>query len=1291
VRALTMTALGAALAAAFTLAPTALASDDALVLTRGDVPGWKSAGAGAAQARAALGRRVPALSRARTQGAAYRSGTRRLSAGAFVLASAKRAASALRAAGHGGRRVRGIGDGAVIRALVTKRATDVVIVARAGPAIGAVRVRVKSRWAAARAAATAYAQALVGRLRRNANATAWERTLRAIHADGSITPATALRAFAIAYGPLPGVKRPAGANLGVPQSATLAMQLVARVWSKLTPGQQAAIDQKLGAPHGPDAAAAERRGARAAAQALTPDPAFQAKADGYASFYRSKIPGVPALTIRAFKASEDITTGSGGKAWADALPVNAAGEWGSGAPAYCRVRVPPYGQAQVGKPFFELIMAHEVFHCVQFALMTNWRQRSAWIIEGMADWAATNAYLTSQSVGAGPFRLYLSTPGASLLARSYDGSGFWGHADETFGAGSLWAKVPAILGAPDDATSFALAGGTADQFISTWASAQLRYDGAGAPWRQQDPYLVPTSIIPPQLSPVTSSTSLASPGYTVANSLVVGDPASPLVNVLGLRGKLRAGTSSVDFGTIENDWFCLGSKCTCPKGTSGNVPANHKVPNGLLTLALTGGAGDGGGRVTYHSLDEFCQPKKKQTPGRPNSGGGPAGPAETNGDPHLTSLDGLHFDFQAAGEFLLTRSKSGDLEVQARQQTWHGSTTVTVNTQIGMRAGTHRVTVSPGTGGDDPLPVVRVDGTPNDLPVNTTMALGDARLARKWSGAVSLTWPDGSSVEVRGVGPWGVAASIELAAARRRQVSGLLGTFDGNPSNDLATRSGKVISYTAVASDGWSGLGRFDVKQEFTRAFTDALYDTVGDSWRISQKESILDYGPGQSTNTFTDRSIPRRAVDPTDFSRAARARAEQICRAHGVTQPGPLADCITDLLVTGNPAFADDAAAAQEAANVSWTKLAAGADRRALLSLLETPDGSLHLAWNDRPQNGSAQMLSVALDPLGFEGPAQTIDAIDGDPWLLSAPDGSVRAVAEQIPSDRPSGIYHYARAADGSWSRLGPVTTVGYSYASRPDALFSAGGALLTVSPMAGNSRVFAGAADGNPGIDPNPAEPDCYTTSPALARDGASGAVWLAWVQWDCPDIGVYVQQLDPATGTPVGAPVKAPGSSWTRPDGSARYPDLTLSERLAFTGRPGQAGVFLAYPTDDGANVRLWRVGDPGAATIPKRKDAIGLAYVSAEPSGGRLWIGWEEDKRLWVQRTSAAGTPEGSPRPIDPPRGSNAPLLAYHTWDIAARAGALDVIYGFRRDGDTPGGLWHATVVPGPGGALTAGR
>ena len=679
---------------------------------------------------------------------------------------------------------------------------------------------------------------------------------------------------------------------------------------------------------------------------------------------------------------------------------------------------------------------------------------------------------------------------------------------------------------------------------------------------------------------------------------------------------------------------------------------------------------EGTGSVQYRDPKDFCSKKKP-----------PKGPAESNGDPHLTSLDGLHYDFQAAGEYVLVRSRSGDLEIQARQEPYEDSTRVTVNTQIAMKVGGRRVTVVPGSTKDSP-PVVRIDGAPNPVLPGAPVSVGGGSVARDANeiGDVDIAWPDGSHVVVRPVGRWGVAARIDLAEERANQVNGLLGDFDGNPRNDLASRAGKRISYTATATSNWGYVERYRIPEEFSKRFFADLYDRVGDSWRITQAASLLDYGPGQTTKTFTKRGIPARPLDPDELSAARRAEAERVCRAAGVTEPGPLADCITDVAATGNAAFAQDAAVAQEAAKAAWTKLRVGADRRTSLSLLPGSDGGLQLAFEDQLPGPSYRMVSVGLDAAGREGPAETIDTIDGDAALLRGPDGSIQAASAQIPFDgRPSGIYRYARGPGGAWTRdATPVTTFGSSYADRPNGLF-AGGTLFTASPMAGVGRIFRGTGNPNPGVQLSPPAA-CYATNPTLAIDGATGAVWIAWAQTFCPQTGVFAQQVDPATGVLVGTPLKAPGSTW-RIDGRDGAADISLNERLAFTGRPGQAGIFLAFAADDGARVRVWRVGAAGTTAIAKRKLEARDAMLAAEPRSGRLWLAWTESNRLWIQRIGANGAPLGSPRPLDPPRDARTPILAIHTWDVVARDDGVDVVYGYRRDGDTPGGLWHARLAP----------
>jgi FtsP/CotA-like multicopper oxidase with cupredoxin domain len=97
-----------------------------------------------------------------------------------------------------------------------------------------------------------------------------------------------------------------------------------------------------------------------------------------------------------------------------------------------------------------------------------------------------------------------------------------------------------------------------------------------------------------------------------------------------------------------------------------------------------------------------------------------------NGDPHVHTVDGKRYDFQAVGEFTLLRDRDG-MEVQARHwpvqtatpitDSYSGLTScVSVNTAVAARVGSHRIAYQPGREGR--LLQFYLDGEPAPLPVD---------------------------------------------------------------------------------------------------------------------------------------------------------------------------------------------------------------------------------------------------------------------------------------------------------------------------------------------------------------------------------------------------------------------------------------------------------------------------------------------------------------------------------------------------------------------------------------------
>ncbi|MEW1590067.1 VWD domain-containing protein [Micromonospora vinacea] len=259
--------------------------------------------------------------------------------------------------------------------------------------------------------------------------------------------------------------------------------------------------------------------------------------------------------------------------------------------------------------------------------------------------------------------------------------------------------------------------------------------------------------------------------------------------------------------------------------------------------------------------------------------------ANSNGDPHLLTYDGLRYDFQAAGEFVLTRSTADDFEVQVRQTMFPASSVVAVNSAVAVRVAGDRVGVYATPDG----PTVRVNGAaPVSAPEGVKLPRGGT--VTTWGdGTVTVQWPDGARLTAQPIGVWGLSVSVSTPTARAGTLEGLLGDHDGDPGDDLRARNGKRVAQPPPF---------------------EALYPGFADSWRVEAHLSLFDYEPGQNTGTFTDRRFPERLLTVGELPN--RATAELVCRRAGVTDPQILADCVLDVGLTGQVAFAEDAARSQ-------------------------------------------------------------------------------------------------------------------------------------------------------------------------------------------------------------------------------------------------------------------------------------------------------------------------------------------------------------------------------------------
>lgn len=310
-------------------------------------------------------------------------------------------------------------------------------------------------------------------------------------------------------------------------------------------------------------------------------------------------------------------------------------------------------------------------------------------------------------------------------------------------------------------------------------------------------------------------------------------------------------------------------------------PNCDSPPSGGIPIGI-GGFGSGGNRPG--------------SGGPPGGGGGPTptpSPTPTPlpecedcsdgftiGDPHFKTLDGLYYAFHGQGEFWLIKSDDDEIQVQTRQIPVRPGANVTLNAAVAIKMGSQRV----GFYG----PQIRVDGSPISINTGSRFVFDNGGVLLRESGSrYRLVWPTGEFIRINifnepSFASQSVDLEVFISSARLGRVSGLLGNFDRNRANDIATRAGQVLEPPVALAD---------------------LYNLFGESWRITQSESLLDYEPGQSTSTFT--GTPTEFVTSETLDPAARQAAETFCLDQGITEAALLEACIVDVAI-GGEAFAE-------------------------------------------------------------------------------------------------------------------------------------------------------------------------------------------------------------------------------------------------------------------------------------------------------------------------------------------------------------------------------------------------
>ncbi|MFZ0130059.1 MAG: RHS repeat-associated core domain-containing protein [Candidatus Dormiibacterota bacterium] len=323
------------------------------------------------------------------------------------------------------------------------------------------------------------------------------------------------------------------------------------------------------------------------------------------------------------------------------------------------------------------------------------------------------------------------------------------------------------------------------------------------------------------------------------------------------------------------------------------------------------------------------------------------------GDTHLLTGDATHIDFQAAGEFEAVESPDRNLDVQVRQQPWPGETTIAVTTSVAANVDGDHV----GVYTREPSFLIINGAALHATDISEKLPHGGS--LQRHGGVIILTWLNNSQLTITDVAGT-LSYSLHPAATASPGLTGLLGS--AGVANAVKGRDGSVLQLSDPA-------------------FGTKLYTQFGDSWRITQAESLFDYQPGESTRTFTDLSIPTANATAASLPASVAASAKTVCGALGVETEPLLDDCILDVGATGDPALAA-ASAAVAASGIVGTSPAPTTNAGELV-LGQPVSGTLRSTSQRNDYTFAASAGDVVF--LKARG-----TCVDGLYWGLFRPDGT-------------------------------------------------------------------------------------------------------------------------------------------------------------------------------------------------------------------------------------------------------------------------------------------------------------
>jgi hypothetical protein len=440
--------------------------------------------------------------------------------------------------------------------------------------------------------------------------------------------------------------------------------------------------------------------------------------------------------------------------------------------------------------------------------------------------------------------------------------------------------------------------GCSGNCIPTWQHSLSGASGASSQYRNDPDVAMPALNLFVQLAAGPRSfcgTSASAPLWAGFMALVnqqrcINNPANcsrgagfidPLIYDIG--------RNPITYASSFHDVIGNSSDASCPTGgQSLNAVAGYDLATGwgspmcglVAQLACTfcsgatasPGTAPSANCVSFQSDASNCGSCGHICTGNLVCSGGQCVPPGSLGDTHITTLDGLYYDFQASGDFLLITTNPSFI-VQTRQVSGAPSwPDASVNHAVAMKMGSNRIALFL-----DPARLV-VEGRTVELGDAGSLALQSGVTISRDANIYTVRSLAGETVRVTVYDSW-MNVAVGLGYAPRGSARGLLGDGNGQSGDDILTLDGKALAQPVSFGD---------------------LYHVYGESLRIAPRDSLFGEEKG------SEPAAPARPFYANDLDTAHYQPARAACVAAGIKIDALLDSCALDVAVLGSPKAAE-------------------------------------------------------------------------------------------------------------------------------------------------------------------------------------------------------------------------------------------------------------------------------------------------------------------------------------------------------------------------------------------------